>query len=289
MPSEENNSILIMATPAEFGTIENALRQIDVSPRQVLVEVTLAEVALTDELRYGLQWHFEFGDNEVSFGQSASPSAEFPGFSWSHNSGTNASAVLNALSSLSDVQVISAPKLLVLNNHSASLQIGDEVPVPVSSAVSSIDSNAPIVNSIQYRNTGVILTVTPRINEGGLVMLDVEQEVSTVAETSSSGIDAPTIQQRRMNTTVAVQNGSTVALGGLIRNSISRSNSGVPILKDIPLLGEAFKNNDFVERRSELIVLLTPRIIRNTEETREAMDYLQSEFRSLLGGVADEQ
>lgn len=120
-------------------------------------------------------------------------------------------------------------------------------------------------------------------------MLDVEQEVSTVAETSSSGIDAPTIQQRRMNTTVAVQNGSTVALGGLIRNSISRSNSGVPILKDIPLLGEAFKNNDFVERRSELIVLLTPRIIRNTEETREAMDYLQSEFRSLLGGVADEQ
>ena len=282
VPSEENNSIVIMATPSEFGVIESALKRIDIAPRQVLVEVTLAEVGLTDELRYGLQWHFEFGDNQVTFGQSPQPSAELPGFAWTHTSSSDASAVLNALESISDVQVISAPKLLVLNNHSATLQIGDEVPVPTASAISTNNANAPIVNTIQYRDTGVILTVTPRINEGGLVMLDVQQEVSTVVETSTSGIDAPTIQQRRMTSTVAVQNGSTIALGGLIRSSITRSDSGIPFLKDIPLLGNAFKNSDNVERRSELVILLTPRIIRNVDETREAMEYLQREFRSLI-------
>ncbi len=285
VPSEANNSIVIMASPSEFGVIETALKRIDIPPRQVLVEVTLIEVGLTDELRFGLQWHFEFGGNQVTFGQSTQPSAELPGFAWTNTVSSSSSAVLNALEAISDVQVLSAPKLLVLNNHSATLQIGDEVPVPTSSSVSTVDSNAPIVNTIQYRNTGVILTVTPRINEGGLVMLDVEQEVSTVVETSTSGIDAPTIQQRRMTSTVAVQNGSTIALGGLIRKSISRSESGVPFLKDIPLLGAAFRNTDIVERRSELVILLTPRIIRNVEETREAMDYLRREFRSLIGPV----
>ncbi|WP_417452072.1 type II secretion system secretin GspD [Kordiimonas sp.] len=281
--SEENNSVVIMATPSEFGVIETALKQIDLPPRQVLVEVTLAEVGLTDELRYGLQWHFEFGDNTVALGQSATPKAQFPGFSWQHTASSSASAVLNALESMTDVKVISSPKILVLNNQSATLQVGDEVPVPTATAVSTADNDAPIVNSIQYRNTGVILTVTPRINDGGLVMLDVEQELSNVVETSSSGIDAPTIQQRKMSSSIAVQNGSTIALGGLIRSTASNVRSGVPFLKDIPLLGAAFRNTDLVERRTELVVLLTPRIIRDVEETRDVMNYLRKEFQSLLG------
>ena len=287
VPNEENNSIVIMATPSEFAVVETALNQLDVTPRQVLVEVTIAEVGLTDELRYGLQWHFETGNNTVAFGQSPSPAAQFPGFSWLYTNSDSASAVLNALETLSDVRVISSPKILVLNNQSATLQVGDEVPVPTQTAVSTNDSNAPIVNSIQYRNTGVILTVTPRINEGGLVMLEVEQEQSNVAETASSGIDAPTIQQRRMSSTVAVQNGSTIALGGLIRTTASRTNSGIPVLMDIPILGQAFRTNSLTERRTELVVLLTPRIIRNIEETRSVMDYLSNEFRSLLGDEED--
>lgn len=282
VPSEENNSLVIMATPSEFGVVETALKKIDTPPRQVLVEVTLAEITLTDELRHGLQWHFEFGGNSVSFGSSASPTSEFPGFSWNHVSSNSASAVLNALESMTDVKVISSPKILALNNQPAFLQVGDEVPVPTSSAVSTGDSNAPIVNTIQYRSTGIILTVTPRINEGGLVMLDVEQQISSVVETTSSGIDAPTIQQRQMNSAVAIQDGSTVVLGGLIRSSISKNNSGVPILKDIPLLGHAFKNSNFVERRSELIVFLTPRIIRDADEAASAMDDLQRQFRFLM-------
>ncbi|UTW58731.1 type II secretion system secretin GspD [Kordiimonas sp. SCSIO 12603] len=283
VPNDENNSIVIMATPTEFGVVEAALRQIDLPPKQVLIEVTLADVTLTDELRYGLQWHFEFGDNTVNLGQAqGAASTTSNDFSWTYTSGSNASAVLNAIESLTDVKVISSPKLLVLNNQSATLQVGDEVPVPVTSAVSTNNQNAPVVNSIQYRSTGVILTVTPRINEGGLVMVDVEQEVSSVVETETSGIDAPTIQQRRLSSSVAIQNGATVALGGLIRTSLTNNKSGVPILKDIPVLGAAFSDRDIVERRSELVVLLTPRIIQNSAQTEEVMDYLQKEFRSLL-------
>ena len=289
VPNEENNSILILATPSEFGVVETALRQVDLPPRQVLIEVTIAEVALTDELRYGLQWHFEFGENSVSFARKDPVSAdgivfpaEYPSFSWGYTNNSSATAVLNALESMTDIQVISSPKLLVLNNQAATLQVGDEVPVPTTSSVSNDNSNARTVNSIQYRNTGVILTVTPRINEGGLIMLDVEQEVSNVVETSSSGIDAPTIQQRRLTSSVAIQNGSTVALGGLIRQTTNNVKSGVPVLKDIPLLGAAFRSTDIVERRSEMVILLTPRIIRDVAEQREVMDYLQREFRSLI-------
>lgn len=288
VPSEENNSLVIMATPSEFAVIENALRQIDLEPQQVLVEVTLADVSLTEELRYGLQWHFEFGDNSVAFGSAGTNGGNqvantTNGFSWAYNNVSSVNAILSALESMTDVKVISAPKILVLNNQSATLQVGDEVPVPTASAISTNDNNAPIVNSIQYRNTGVILTVTPRISQTGMVMLDVEQEVSNVVETASSGIDAPTIQQRRMTSSVAVQNGSTIALGGLIRSTVSQNNSGVPFLKNIPILGIPFKESGWVERRSELVVLLTPRIIQNAQQTREVMDYIRKEFQSVLG------
>lgn len=282
VPNEENNSLVILAMPSEFGVVENALKQVDVAPQQVLIEVTLAEITLTDELRYGVQWSFEFGDNAVAFAKSATPTAEFPGFSWSYTNQTSASAVLNAIESMTDVQVISSPKLMVLNNQSASIQVGDEVPVPTSSAISTNDGDAPIVNTIQYRSTGVILTVTPRINEGGLVMMDVVQEVSSVVETASSGIDAPTIQSRKISSSIAAQNGTTIALGGLIRRTISNTRSGVPVLKDVPLLGKLFSENDDVERRSELIVLITPRIIGNVDEQQEVMDYLQKQFKSLV-------
>jgi len=281
VPSEENNSLLIMATPSEFSVVETALKQLDVPPRQVLIEVTLAEIGLTDELRFGLQWQFGFENNAVAFGRSNSPSPEFPGFSWVYSKG-NSSAVLNALETYTDVKVVSSPRILVLNNQSATIQVGDEVPVPTSSSQSTSDSNAPIINTIGYRKTGVILTVTPRINDGGLVMLDVEQQLSNVVATASSGIDAPTIQQRKITSSIAVQNGSTIALGGLIRNTVSKTNSGVPILKDIPLFGNLFKNNNFVERRTELVILLTPRIIRDVEETRSVMDELRKDFRSLM-------
>lgn len=286
VPAGENNSLLIWASPSEFAVVENALQQLDIPPRQVMIEATIAEVTLTDELRYGLQWRFDIGDNVISFGQSDTPAAEFPGFSWGYTNSSDATVILNAIESLTDVSVISAPKVLVLNNESATLQVGEEVPVPTASAISTEDANARIVNQIQFRNTGIILTVTPRINEGGLVMLDVSQEVSEVIETASSGIDAPTIQQRRINSSVAVQSGDTVALGGLIRTTGNRVKSGVPILKDIPLLGAAFRETDIIERRSELIILLTPRLMADPRQSQQVMDYLRDQFRSIFPAAA---
>ncbi len=190
--------------------------------------------------------------------------------------------MLNALEGITDVNVISSPKLMVLNNQTATLQVGDEVPVPVQTSQGTSDSNAPIVNSVQYRETGVILTVTPRINEGGLVLLDITQEVSDVASTTSSGIDAPTIQQRKITSTVAVRNGQTLALGGLIRESKSRTRSGVPFLQRVPILGGLFRTTAVVDRRTELIILITPRVIRNDSETREVMNYLQDTFKGIM-------
>lgn len=282
VPSEENNSLLMLATPSEFGVIEAALKRMDEAPRQVLIEASLAEVTLTDELRYGVQWFFDSNDGQVTLSESSGggTSSAFPGFSYVYTGSLDVRAVLNALESVTDVKVISSPKLLVLNNQSASLRVGDEVPVPVQSAVSTTDSNAPIVNSVEYRNTGVILEVTPRINEGGLIYLDVVQEVSDVAQTTSSGIDAPTIQQRKIETTVAVQGGETIALGGLIRDSEVITKAGVPYLHKIPLLGNLFSRTGKTNRRTELVVFLTPRIIRDAKETRDVMEDLRRLFEN---------
>lgn len=283
VPNQENNSILILATPSEFGVIEAALKQMDMPPRQVLIEASLAEVTLNKDLRYGVQWMFEPGDNTLTLSQSAggAVASEFPGFSYVFTGANNARVVLNALESITDVNVLFSPKLMVLNNQSAVLQVGDQVPIPVQSSVSTLDPNAPIVNTIQFRDTGVILTVTPRINEGGLVLVDIEQEVSDVVRTTSSGIDAPTIQQRKITSTVAVQSGDTIALGGLIRENTSDGKSGVPVLSRIPVLGALFGTNTRTLRRTELIVLLTPRIVRDVRKTGEIMDYLRDQFQAL--------
>lgn len=284
LPSRENNALLILATPSEYGIIETALEQLDTPPRQVLIEASLAEVGLTDDLRFGLQWMTEFGDNQITFSQAqgGGVAQSFPGFSYLYTGSADSSAVLNALEDITDVNVISAPKLLVLNNESATLQVGDEVPIPTQSSVSTQDTNAPIVNSIQYRSTGVILTIRPRINDGGLVFLDVTQEVSDVTETISSGIDAPTINQRRVTSTIAVQSGETIALGGLIRQTDSDSKSGVPIVQRIPVLGNLFSTRSITSRKTELLVLLTPRVIEDNSDVRATMRYLEEQFDSLF-------
>ena len=284
VPNIEDNSLLIFGTPEEYGVIFAALRQMDTPARQVLIEATLAEVMLTDELKYGVNWFLESGSNEFSFSTTTggTVASSFPGFSYFNaGSGSNV-AVLNALASITDVNVISSPKLMVINNQTATLQVGDEVPVAVQSAQGTIGDSSPLVNTIEFRDTGVILEITPHINEGGLIVLEVSQEVSEVSETKSSGIDSPTIQQRKINSTIAVQNGQSVALGGLIRETSSDATSGIPILMNIPLLGNAFSSTSKVTRRTELLVLITPRVINNAYESGLALDSLKSEFNNLV-------
>ncbi|NMG66545.1 hypothetical protein GPA19_16485 [Azoarcus indigens] len=199
---------------------------------------------------------------------------QFPGFSYVYSGRADARVVLNALQSKTEVRILSAPKLSVINNQKASLQVGDQVPIVTQTAQSTDSAGAPIISTVQMRDTGVILEVTPRVNDNGNVILDVMQEVSEVAQTTSSGIDSPTIQRRKIHSIVATRDGFTVALGGLIRESGGRGDSGVPLLKDIPVVGSVFKNNTVDPRRTELVVLLVPHVMRNQSETQAVVDAL---------------
>jgi general secretion pathway protein D len=283
VPNTENNALLIYATPSEFFVIEGAMKRLDVVPIQVLIEASLAEVTLTDDLRYGLQWAYQSGNGPIVLSEASNGtvSQRFPGFSYLFTGRQDIRAVLNAIETMTNVDVISSPKLLVLNNREAELVVGDQVPITVQQAVSTVGETAPIVNSVQLRDTGVILRITPRVNKSGLVLLDVAQEVSDVVPTTSSNIDSPTIQQRKVSTTVAVRDGETIALGGLIRDSNSRTRGGIPYLRKIPVLGDLFGSTNKINRRTELIVLITPRVVRSQQESDVMMDELREQFRGL--------
>lgn len=280
---ETKNAILIFATPRQYRTIEAAIRRLDIMPLQVVIEATIAEVTLTDQLNFGVQWFLREGNQRVTLSDigSGGVGSVFPGFSYVYSAGRNAQFVLNALASITDVRVVSSPQVMVMDSQTARLQVGDQVPIPVQQAISVITPDAPIVNTIQYRDTGVILEVTPHVNPGGPVILDIRQEVSDVARTTTSGIDAPTIQQRRIGSTVAVESDQSIALGGLIRSSRADSRTGIPLLGDLPVLGALFRSTDNDERRTELIVLLTPRVVRDstdayrvTEDLRRRLNHL---------------
>jgi general secretion pathway protein D len=281
---EANNAIVVFATPREYAVVEDALRRLDILPLQVLIEAAITEVTLNDDLRYGVQWFFESGEGRgrLTNNKAGKLTPTFPGFSFLYNNGSSIRATLDALAGVTKINVVSAPKLMVLNNQTASLQVGDQVPVVTGSAVGTLTPNAPIVNEVEYRDTGVILRVTPRVNSGGLVLLDIAQEVSDVTQTNSSNIESPTIQQRKFASTIAVQDGQTISLGGLIRDSRTQGRSGIPVLSQIPVVGGLFGVHDSTVRRTELLVLLTPRVIRNPEEARAITDELRDKIRSVV-------
>ena len=281
VPDLRNNALVISASPEEYRQIESALRQLDITPMQVMIEATIAEVTLTDQLRYGLQWFFHTGDSNFTFSPLSTGAVApiFPGFNYALTS-ANAQVILNALTQITDVKVISSPQLMVLNNETARLQIGDEVPI-ITQQVQSTEALAPVVNSIEYRDTGVILNVSPRVNAGGLVVLDIVQEVSDVVTTTTSTLDTPTIQQRQIKSTVAVQSGESVALGGLIRDASTKGVTGLPIVSEIPVLGNLFKNTNDIQRRTELLVLITPRVAASRQDSREITEELRSRVRAL--------
>ncbi|MFM9851995.1 MAG: type II secretion system secretin GspD [Sphingomonadaceae bacterium] len=283
---DNNNAIIVFGTPREFAVIEDALRKLDVLPYQVLIEAAITEVSLTDDLRYGLQWNFTSGNTNTVLTDSSSATnlvRAVPGFSFLFARNNTLSAVLNTLETKTKVNVVSAPKLLVLNNQTATLQVGDQVPVATQNSTATTDPNAPTINSIEYRDTGVILKVTPRVNGSGLVLLDIAQEVSDVNSSVArgTGINSPTISTRRISTSVAVQDGEVLALGGLIRNTQTKGRNGIPFLSQIPIVGAIFGRQTKNEDRIELIVLLKPRVVRSVDDGRAITDELRAKIRSL--------
>lgn len=278
---ETNNAVVVLASPQEYSAIEASLRKLDAPPLQVYLEAAIAEVTLTNDLQFGVQYYFKPGDQHqmtLSDNKSGAIASAFPGFSYMFTRGTNIKIVLNTLASVTRVEVTSSPQIMVLNNQTATLQVGDRVPIATEQAVGVTTSNAAIVNSIQYQDTGVILKVTPRVNHGGLVMMDVSQEVSEVANTTSSSIDSPTIQQRKISSSVAVQDGQTVALGGLIKDSHTNGKSGIPFIQRIPGLGALFGDTTNNHDRTELIVLITPHVIETLDQARMVTDELRAKL-----------
>jgi len=282
---QENNALIIKATRADYSKIKAAIRRLDVMPLQVLVEATIVEVTLTDELSYGLQWFFDHTiDGRGQGVGELFPLTVDPSFSYSFtDTGGSVRAVLNMLAADSRLNVISSPSLMVLDNRTATIKVGDQVPIRTSETTSLATSgDSPLVTStIQYRDTGVLLEVTPRVNPGGMVMLEITQDVNDVDNTTTSAIDSPTIIQRRITTSVAVQSGESVVLGGLIRNNESESEAGIPVLGSIPGLGRLFSSKTTSNIRTELLVLITPTAISNIAEARDAT----IEMKKKLAGI----
>jgi general secretion pathway protein D len=279
-----NNSLLIRATPAEYQTIVSALGELDTVPPLVMVEVTIAEVTLNNQLQYGVEWFFKNGSqNTTAFTSGLNLGAiasKFPGFSYFFNA-AEVNVVLNAMANVTNLKVLSSPKVMVLENKTATLQIGDQVPVVTSNSQSTATANAPVLQNVQYMDTGVILKVTPQVNSGGLITLDISQEVSNVPKDSTA--QSPPIQQRKINSSIAIQSGEAVVLGGLIRDSKSANGIGIPLLSDIPSVGEVFKTHDNERDRTELIVIIQPKVVWNRSDAREASDEIRAKMQSIYG------
>ncbi|HMJ42949.1 MAG TPA: type II secretion system secretin GspD, partial [Pseudolabrys sp.] len=267
---ETKNSLLIMANDRDYQRVLRVIQGLDVVASQVLIEAVIAEVTLNDELQYGVQWQLAKGGTPTATFSNAltgGVAAAFPGFNYAINA-ANIATTLSALNALTHVNVISTPSLMVLDNKTARLQIGDQVPITTQTAVSTVTASTAIVNSITMQDTGVILSVTPRINESGRVQLEIEQEVSAVVKTTTSNIDSPTIQQRRVRTTVVVNDGEVLALGGMIQEQASKNSNQIPLLGDIPGLGAVFSNRNNSVKKTELVILITPRVVRDGTEGR---------------------
>ncbi len=289
---ETNNSLVITATPAEYNRLREILRSVDVEANKVLLEATIAEITLNDELKFGVRWFLQAGSHGFSLTDavigSVAPAAS--GFNYFFNI-SNVQVVLNALNTVTDVNVVSSPTLMVLENKRAVLQVGDEVPITTQQAVGVQVPGAPIVNSVSFRSTGVILGITPRASDDGNVLLDIEQEVSDAVRTTSSDINAPTIQQRRVKTTVSVRNGESIVLAGFMQDKATRQRDQMPLLGDVPVVGNLFKTKDNTIARTELIIAITPHVVKDGRQiqgiTNEYRDKLNFSTRPQRSGPPD--
>ena len=292
MADELNNSVLIWSTKADYLKIESTLKRLDLPLTQVLIEATIVEVTLGDDLKYGLQWAFSdspgskgyTGQGEISGDKvlgGALGSAVTQGFTYTlSNPLGKVRAVLSALATKSLLNVISSPSLMVLDNHTATINVGNQQ--PIRSSVANFNNNADASTStIQYKDTGVNLVVTPSVNAGNIVTMQVDQTVTDVGPTQDSADGQPTFLQRQISSKVAVRSGETIVLGGLIKDAKKSGKAGVPYLHDIPVLGNLFGTTSSDEARTELLVVITPRVVRTDIDIRSVSEDLRDRMKGL--------
>ena len=288
IPDEENNLLVIVAPPHEWNIISRILKSLDIIPRQVLNEVLIAEVDLTGDLKYGVEWRLGMQPTPTTTGGTAataitSPPATVPGVDILPGASAAFSALggltfvatdalnkfrglINLLASEGKVNVLASPQIMAANNQEARIQIGQDVPILTSESTPLISQQTSFTTqTVQYRSTGVILAVKPQINAKGLVTLDITQEVSN-ALPLTPGQTSPTISVRQAKTSLITGDNQTVVLGGMIREDRTHTQAGIPGLRRIPLLGPLFGSEGYSKARTELLVLITPHIVANLEE-----------------------
>ena len=289
-PDVINNALLIYANQENYRLIERALQQIDRPQLQVAIDATIAEITLNDTLNYGVQFYLQSQNVGLKPDQGsvlntidtvAAISRVVPGFNFLVGTETSPRVILDALRNITDVKILSTPSVVVIDNQFASLLVGDQIPITTRTAQSVDVPTAPVVNNIDYRNTGVILRVAPRINANGNVLLDVEQEISSVANTATAKTLTPTVSQRKVRSSIGVANGQTVLLAGLISERDERGRQGIPGLEQIPGLGELFSHNTGTRQRTELIIFIRPQIIRNGVDAYRVAQELRQKMRGL--------
>ncbi|ABD88555.1 type II secretion system secretin GspD [Rhodopseudomonas palustris] len=307
-----NNALLIYASQEQYSIVERTVRQVDQPQLQVAIDATIAEVTLTDDLQFGVQTYLTSRDfgmpaDRGSLGTASSSALisaasdvvlnrAIPGFNFLVGSGSSPKAILNALHAITEVKVLSNPSLVVIDNQVATLQVGDEIPIQTGSATVLSSSNT-IANTTDYRRTGILLQVVPRINANGNVRLEIEQEISNpVASSSTSSSSStstnsltPTVSTRKVKSSVAVASGQTVLLAGLISDTQNKTRSGIPGLDQLPGVGDVFSQTEKIMKRTELIIFIRPQIIRDGSDAHFVAEELRTKLRGTIGAVGSGQ
>lgn len=286
---ETNNSLLVMAAPKEWRSIRGALDKLDKLPAQVLVEVSIWEVTLTNELNYGVEWFFNSKEGIdgldkqgglLSLNKSGTVGRSVPGFSYLF-SGSDWRAVINMLASRSNVKSLSSPSVFVQDNREATIQVGNQQPIQTSQTVNT-NNTGVLTQNVELKDTGVQLKVKPRVNSGGLVVMDIMQEVTDVgARDEATG--QRSFLKRSIESTVAIQSGDTIILGGLIQDSKTDGTSGIPYLSKLPFIGPLFGSKGEDSVRTELLITISPTAINQYKDFNKVGD----EFRDKMHGLTE--
>ena len=301
-----NNAVLVYANAESQRVVEQTIRQIDRPQRQIAIEATIAEVTLNDQLNYGVQFFLASRKGSISNTiAGVSPSASgldlpatavdaaagallgrvLPGFNFLIGSENSPRVILDALHGVTNVKVLSNPSLVVLDNQAATLQVGDQVPFSTGTAT-VLTANNTVVNTIDYKNTGIILRVLPRANATGNIVLDIEQEISNVAAGSAASL-TPTISQRRVKSSIAVTSGQTVLLAGLISETQNKTRQGIPLLDSIPGVGDAFSHQNTLRTRTELILFIRPTVVKDAVDAHVIAEEMRSKMNNRLVGTSN--
>ncbi|MBN1832520.1 MAG: type II secretion system secretin GspD [Deltaproteobacteria bacterium] len=269
------NALIIEAIPSDYRIVENILDQLDVLPRQVLIEVVIAEVSMDAKDEMGVAWDYTDGDDTVDLNVVSGSIKSDSGLNLTLGRTAPLSATLSALASDDRANILSAPLVLASDNKEAKIDISTQIPVASASIVTTGD-NPLTQTTIQYRDTGIILAVTPHINDRGLVSMDISQEVSETGEGQSVGGNTyPSFRQRRVNTSLTVGDGQTIVMGGLMREKEQEIDSGVPFFSSIPILGFLFGKETRSREKTDLMLFITPRVIVNLSD----VDAITQEFK----------